>query len=266
MNRSGYYKWLSRKGTENNYVINRRTLTQLLQEAHMKHKTWGYHRLARHIRKETGWKFSDNFAHKCCKQAGIRAVVRKHRPYVKGKESIYYPNLLQGEPKAQEPMQVVVSDMTILKTNKGYYEWTLVIDTFNNEIIAHAVSSVRGDNKPYYKCLRKLIQLHIKKGVATPTVLHTDQGAVYSSRAFSQAHYNYNIIRSMSRAATPTDNPIIEALNGWMKEELYIDFNLKESKNIEKTLNEYVHYYNTERMAYALDYKSPIQYKTEQGF
>ena len=51
-----------------------------------------------------------------------------------------------------------------------------------------------------------------------------------------------------------------------MKEELYIDFNLKESKNIEKTLNEYVHYYNTERMAYALDYKSPIQYKTEQGF
>ena len=70
----------------------------------------------------------------------------------------------------------------------------------------------------------------------------------------------------MSRAGTPTDNPVIEALNGWMKEELYIDFNLKESKNIEKTLNEYVQYYNTERMAYALEYKSPIQYKTEQGF
>ena len=266
VNRSGYYKWLSRKGTENNYAINRRTLIQLLQETHGKHKTWGYHRLARQIRKETGWKFSDNFAHKCCKQVGIRAVVRKRKQYVKGKESIYYPNLLQNVGRALKPMQVVVSDMTVLKTKKGYYEWTLIIDTFNNEIIAHSVSSLRGDSKPYYKCLRKLIQLHRKKGVDAPTVLHTDQGAVYSSRAFSQAHSNYNIIRSMSRVGNPTDNPIIEALNGWMKEELYIDFNLRKSKNIEKTLNEYVHYYNTERMAYALEYKSPIQYKNEQGF
>ena len=29
-----------------------------------------------------------------------------------------------------------------------------------------------------------------------------------------------------SREGTPTDNPIIEALNGWMKEELYLDFGL----------------------------------------
>ena len=28
----------------------------------------------------------------------------------------------------------------------------------------------------------------------------------------------------MSRAGTPTDNPIIESLNGWIKEELFLDF------------------------------------------
>ena len=119
--------------------------------------------MTRQIRKETGWKFSDNFAHKCCKQAGIKAVVKRHKQYVKGKENIYYPNLLYKERKAQAPIQIVVSDMTMLKTKNGYYEWTLIIDTFNNEIIAHAVSSSRGDTKPYYKCLRKLIQLHTKK-------------------------------------------------------------------------------------------------------
>ena len=31
----------------------------------------------------------------------------------------------------------------------------------------------------------------------------------------------------MSRAGMPTDNPIIESLNGWIKEEMRIDFNLK---------------------------------------
>ena len=30
----------------------------------------------------------------------------------------------------------------------------------------------------------------------------------------------------MSREGTPTDNPIIEARNGWMKEELNLDFRL----------------------------------------
>ena len=97
------------------------------------------------------------------------------------------------------------------------------------------------------------------------TVLHTDQGAVYSSRAFSRTHSNYNIIRSMSRAGTPTDNPIIESLNGWMKAELILDFGISKVFNLKKTLDQYVLYFNSERFAAALDYKTPIQYRTELG-
>ncbi len=41
----------------------------------------------------------------------------------------------------------------------------------------------------------------------------------------------------MSRAKTPTDNPIIEALNGWMKNELYIDFDLENTKDISKLIS-----------------------------
>lgn len=70
----------------------------------------------------------------------------------------------------------------------------------------------------------------------------------------------------MSRAGTPTDNPVIESLNGWMKDELYLDFGLKNADNIQAVLNRYVHYFNYDRPAYALGYKSPVQYKTEQGF
>ncbi|MBQ6440677.1 MAG: IS3 family transposase, partial [Mogibacterium sp.] len=31
-------------------------------------------------------------------------------------------------------------------------------------------------------------------------------------------------------------------------------------------ISEYIKYYNNERPAYALHYKSPVQYKTEMGF
>ena len=70
----------------------------------------------------------------------------------------------------------------------------------------------------------------------------------------------------MSRIGTPTDNPVIEALNGWIKEELVVDFGLQDAKDIPKLLNEYVDYYNNQRPAAALQYKSPVQFKLEQGF
>ena len=68
-------------------------------------------------------------------------------------------------------------------------------------------------------------------------VFHTDQGSAYSFLAFCQAHRHYNILRSMSREGAPTDNPIIEALGGWMKEELYLDFGLTEVENVPSLLD-----------------------------
>ena len=70
----------------------------------------------------------------------------------------------------------------------------------------------------------------------------------------------------MSRAGTPTDNPIIESLNGWIKAELITDYEYWKCKDIYSLINEYVHYFNNYRPAYALNYKSPVQYRTEQGF
>jgi hypothetical protein len=40
--------------------------------------------------------------------------------------------------------------MTVIKVGKKYWEWTLLLDTFNNEILAHSVTDIPGSNKPYY--------------------------------------------------------------------------------------------------------------------
>ena len=70
----------------------------------------------------------------------------------------------------------------------------------------------------------------------------------------------------MSRAGTPKDNAIIESINGWIKTELVSDFRYWEWDNLEKGIESYIKYFNNERPAYALNYKSPVQYKTELGF
>ncbi len=143
----------------------------------------------------------------------------------------------------------------------------MLIDAFNNEILAHQVSDRPGDSRPYYHVLNELIKLSLtKKEKTAPIVFHSDQGAVFSSRAFFKAHEQYTIQRSMSRIGTPTDNPVIEALNGWIKEELLTDFGLSDTSDVKKLLDEYVEYYNYQRPAAALQYKSPIQFKHERGF
>ena len=55
----------------------------------------------------------------------------------------------------------------------------------------------------------------------------------------------------MSRGGTPTDTPIMEALNGWMKQELHLDFGLAEALNVPELLHAYVDFFNHRRPASA---------------
>ena len=71
------------------------------------------------------------------------------------------------------------------------------------------------------------------------------------------------IVRSMSRAGKPTDNPVNESLNGWIKEELYIDFKLDDCFNEREArdlVNTYVNYYNNKRPCYSIGYYTPNHY------
>lgn len=70
----------------------------------------------------------------------------------------------------------------------------------------------------------------------------------------------------MSRAGTPTDNPVIESMNGWIKAQIRADYKIDEYDDIKDFINAYIHYYNQERPMYKLQYKSPAEYTLSQGF
>ena len=62
-------------------------------------------------------------------------------------------------------------------------------------------------------------------------VLHTDQGSVYSSESFNELLPLYNIVHSMSRAGTPTDNAAMEAINFCIKADIFNYFHLTSDEN-----------------------------------
>jgi putative transposase len=264
VNRSGYYKWLGRG--MNKYGIFREFLLPYIQEIHKYHKSYGYHDIASKLRDDTGLVFSDNLIHKICKYNYIKSKAKHYRWNHPGEEHIIFENKIKGNWNASKPMEILVSDMTTIIYRGRKYEWTFVLDTFNNSIIASSGSFNHGDIKPYYDCLDKVKEIIKKEEIHHPIYYHTDQGSVYSSKAYNLGCDNYNIIRSMSRAGTPTDNPIIESINGWIKCELYLDYKPSNYDSIEAFMKEYIYHFNYERPAYKLKYKSPADFTVEQGF
>ncbi|WP_077850068.1 hypothetical protein [Clostridium puniceum] len=57
---------------------------------------------------------------------------------------------------AKKPLEIVASDMTKIRQGNIMYKWIYILDTFNNEIISHHISTKDRDKKPYYKCLEDL--------------------------------------------------------------------------------------------------------------
>ena len=260
INRSGFYKWKDRMDNPSNKIRSKLADIKLFEDYHSKYPSHGYRWLNAIIRNETGLVVSDQYAHKCCKFAGIKSKASHYKYHKKENPFKIYPNLLSAGINVNRPMQCVVSDMTAFKLKGVYYEITFFMDIWNNEILSYSLSSKRGDRMTYLYGLSNLLELKTKY-LDLPMILHTDRGSVYSSKAFNELLPAYCISRSMSRPGMPTDNATMEAINGWIKDELFTDFHVMSNENIESEIDEYINFFNEKRPAYALNYLTPVQYK-----
>jgi len=209
--------------------------------------------------------FSNQLCHKLCKKIGLKSQARI-KVNTAGKEHDVYPNLLK-DMQTTRPFEKVCTDTTMVRHKSGNFDWNIYIDLYDGTILSNDFKRYNHghDVANHYEAARLFIKEKEKRGYTDQeTIVHSDQGPVYTSGAFNSI-FNYTIKRSMSRVGTPTDNPIMEALNGWIKDELRLDYNFYNSDNPHEIIQEYVQYYNTERLAFRIKYKTPQQFRTEMG-
>ena len=172
ISRSSFYYWKSRLNNPSTRTKTFISNILLFREYHEKYPSHGYRWLNAKIRLDTGLIVSDSYAHKCCKTARIKSK-SKHYKYKKpGPPYKVYPNLLLSELNVTGPMQCIVSDMTAFYVKGIYYELTIYMDLWNNEIISHSLSSKRGD---------RIIRSMPKAGTST------DNGATESINSWIKA-------------------------------------------------------------------------------
>ena len=261
VSRAGYYKW-KRRG-KSTRAIDREKLLADVRRVHEEHPSHGYRWVAAYLRINEDGGACDNMVYKCFRYLGISAQTRHKVKYKPRKIKDRFPNLIFSTwDTVDRPRQVIVSDMTALKLWWNYMEVTFYFDVFTKEIVAHRYGDRRGDRNQYVDGLEDVKD--VLKGCSEPCILHTDQGSVYASKAYNDLIKDTVIVRSMSRAGKPTDNPVNEALNGWIKEELLIDFRLgelRERRDIEAAIDRYVKYYNNQRPCFAIGYDTPVNFR-----
>ena len=260
VNRSGFYKWKKRLDHPSDRMKSFVSDLVLFKEYHAKYPSHGYRWLNAKIMLDTGVIMSDQRAHRICKAAGIVSVSKHYRYKKPGDPFKVFPNLLMTGINISGPLQCIVSDMTAFYLQGVYYELTLFMDLWNNEILSYSLSKKRGDRMTYMSGLKEILDIKAQYP-DMEMILHTDQGAVYSSKSFNELLPLYNIVHSMSRSGTPTDNAAMEAINGWIKAEMFSDLHITSNESITREIADYIVFFNEERPAYSLNYLTPKQYK-----
>lgn len=232
---------------------------------HSEHPSHGYRWVAAYIRINYNQNLSDSLVYKAFRYLDIKAET-KHRKRCKPRKiRDKHPNMIFDHwDTVDRPRQVIVSDMTAFHAGDKYYELTMYFDVFTKQILSWKLSDRRGAREPYLFGLKEVVELLETDGPDdSPTYLHTDQGSVYASMAYDELIQDKNIIRSMSRAGTPTDNPVNESLNGWIKEELFLDYHINTLRDrywVHCAISEYIDFYNSKRPCYSLNYETPDNY------
>ena len=265
VSRSGFYKW--RSITRNHYRIKREELIEDVKRVHEQHKTHGYRWVANYLRLNEGKNYSDGMVYKAWHFLDLKCESRhqpkKRKKVVKSNKNIVQNLIYSTWETVDGPHPVVVSDMTTFSFNRLYFELTLFFDVFYKGILTYRVAARRVSRFQYIDGLEDVRKKLIDEPY--PVIIHTDQGSVYTSNEFNKLFDpKSKFKRSMSRVGKPRDNPVNEAFNGWIKEELFRDFGLGNCKNRQQFLDiieKYVDYFNNKRPCWAIGYNIPLQYK-----
>ena len=88
-------------------------------------------------------------------------------------------------------------------------------------------------------------------------ILHSDQGWQYQIRGYQA------ILLKYGRKGNCLDNAAMESFFGGLKTERYEGKQFDTFEQLKKTIHEYIHYYNHERIQCKLKGLTPVEYRTQ---
>jgi putative transposase len=125
-----------------------------------------------------------------------------------------------------------------------------IIDIYSRYIVAHELSA----NLETSFCVSSL-QTALRGAI--PAIFNTDQGSQFTSEIFTQLLKENNIQISMDHKGRCFDNIYVERLWRTLKQEAVYYYRPETAKDLELCLNNFVYWYNNQRLHQSLNYQTP---------
>ena len=263
VSRSGYYAWIEAAPTRKKRdEADKKDFEEILKA--YKHR--GYAKGARSIYMRllhTGLRMNLKKIRRLMKKYGLKCPYRGANPYRRMVKAIRtnttFPNVVNREFVKGGVRKVLLTDITYIFYNSGVCYLSTILDAFTREILAYELS-----NSLMVGFVLETVDKLIKEHGSTlddTTIIHSDQGCHYTSKAFIQKLRDNSFVQSMSGKGNCWDNAPQESFFGHMKDEIKYEIAMMNSfDEVKAKIDDWIDYYNNDRYQWELSKLSPREY------
>ena len=258
--KSTFYYTLSKvdKDDKNKSIIDK------IKEIFFYHKErYGYRRITLELRNQ-GYLVNHKKVYRLMIKLGLKPLKRNKRKYssYKGTVGKIANNLINREFEADRPNEKWYTDVTEFNLRGEKVYLSPILDGFNQEVISYNVSK-----SPNLEQINDMLNKAFDNKELVGLIFHSDQGWQYQHQSYQQRLKNKGIKQSMSRKGNSMDNGLMENFFGILKTEIFYDQEDKYETldDLIKAIDEYIYYYNYDRIKVKLKGLSPVDYRLQSS-
>lgn len=259
LNRSSYYKWLRRnkssRETENESLLH--DIGMIYAEHN---STYGYRRIADEYNATHEKQYNLKRFYRLAHLVGLLAVIRRKRPaYQRSTPEVTAENILDRDFTAKNTNEKWCTDVTEMKYGpegeKTYL--SAILDLKSRDIVSFAIGKHNNNQLVF-----DTFDLAIRKYPDAHPLFHSDRGFQYTSQQFKARLDKQKMTQSMSRVGRCIDNGPMEGFWGILKCEMYYLNHFETYEELVRAVEQFIHYYNTQRRQHRLDCQTPASYRS----
>ena len=270
--RSVYYYWKERidPDTKNSDLMD--AITTIYTD---NHKRYGYRRITLQLKKD-GWTVNHKTVKRLMSKLKLYGITprAKYKSYKGDFNGTVDNKLLYKRVDAQKHRTEYIRDFSTTDVNE---KWTTdvsefhiaagklylspILDIHNREIVSYNISR----SPSFVQTTDMLNKAFSRFKDLSHLIFHSDQGWQYQMFQYHKALKERGITQSMSRKGNCLDNSPMENFFGKMKNEMFYghEYEFKTLEQLQKAMEEYIEYYNNERIQVKLKGLTPCQARNQ---
>ncbi|WP_345375360.1 IS3 family transposase [Algivirga pacifica] len=201
---------------------------------------YGYHNLCALLKRD-GYVINHKKLYRLLKEANLLKNTNRIRPDRSNRKFVKFRRV-----NAQYPMEYLEMDIKMVWIpEKGKYAYLLsVIDVYSRRILGHVFQwSVK--QADVVKLISDIIeQYRLPKEV----IIRSDNGSQFIAKEVREYLALVGVSQEFTHVATPEENAHIEAYHGTLRRDIFLRFEYRTFGEIEQILDQYVIFYNQERL------------------